>query len=60
MKKLKRVLKYIAVVILCMIVGLALDEIVSIWFVDPVITFKDDWMYFYGAMMYRLITTWEQ
>lgn len=56
--KTKRVIKYIAVLFTFIIVTAFLDGVIKHFINDPWITFEHDWLVLQGAMMYRLISTW--
>lgn len=53
-----RVIKYIVFIVVFMFVCAFVDATVSHFISDPWFTFKNDWKFAWGAMIYRLLSTW--
>lgn len=54
-----RIIKYVIVLVVFSVITNLIDAIIHHYFNDPWLEFKHDWLVLYGAMIYRLISTWE-
>lgn len=57
--KAMRIIKYVIVLLIFALITNSIDAVIHQYFTDPLLEFKHDWLVLYGAMVYRLISTWE-
>ncbi len=57
-QKAKRVIKYLLVIIAVVVLNGIVNAVIDHFYTEPWLDFKYDWKIVYGAMVYRLVSTW--